>query len=131
MTDRIVVGGIRFHARHGATRIEREMGVRYSVSVVMERDLSGSMRSDALADTVDYARVHQVVLEVARHNSFHLMETLAGQVASRLLADFPIDAVRVKVRKETPVLDGIVDWVGVDISRRRGEPIPEPPVASG
>lgn len=126
MTDRVVVGGIRFHARHGATRIEREMGVRYSVTVIMERDLSTSMRSDALADTVDYARVHAVVLDVARRNSFHLMETLAGQVAAELLSAFSIEAVRVRVRKETPVLDGIVDWVGVDIRRRRGDPLPEP-----
>ena len=124
MTDRIIVSGIRFHARHGATRIEREIGVRYFVTVEMEKDLNPSMTSDALEDTVDYATVHQVVLEVARRNSFYLLETLAGEVAGQLLASFPIDAVRVEVRKETPLLEGIVDWVGVDIRRQRGEVIP-------
>lgn len=124
MTDRIIVSGIRFHARHGATRIEREMGVRYFVTVEMEKDLSPSMASDALADTVDYAVVHEVVLDVARRNSFYLLETLAGEVAGQLLASFAIDAVRVQVRKETPLLEGIVDWVGVDITRRRGDVLP-------
>ncbi len=125
MPDRIIVSGIRFHARHGATRIEREIGVRYFVTVEMEKDLNPSMASDALADTVDYAVVHDVVLDVARSNSFYLLETLAGEVARRLLSQFSIAAVRVQVRKETPVLDGIVDWVGVDIERRQGDLIPE------
>ena len=129
MSDRITVRGIRFHARHGATRVEREVGVRYSVTVDLERDLTGSMRTDALADTVDYAEVHRVVLEVARRHSFHLLETLAGQVAAALLALFPVDAVRIRLRKETPVLDGIVDSVGVDIRRSRGEAIPPPPAS--
>ena len=124
MADRIIVSGIRFHARHGATRIEREIGVRYFVTVEMEKDLGTSMASDALADTVDYAEVHKVVLDVARRNSFYLLETLAGEVAGHLLAAFPIDAIRVQVRKETPLLEGIVDWVGVDITRRRGDAIP-------
>ena len=126
MPDRIIVSGIRFHARHGATRLEREIGVRYFVTVEMEKDLHRSMTSDKLEDTVDYGRVHQVVLDMARHNSFYLLETLAGQVADHLLEAFPVEAVRVEVRKETPVLDGIVDWVGVDISRRRGERKPGP-----
>ncbi|TDI47221.1 MAG: dihydroneopterin aldolase [Acidobacteria bacterium] len=124
MTDRIIVSGIRFHARHGATRLEREIGVRYFVSVEMEKDLHTSMASDSLEDTVDYAKVHQVVLEVARSEPFYLLETLAGEVAGRLLANFPILAVHVEIRKETPVLDGIVDWVGVKIERRQGDKIP-------
>lgn len=126
MTDRIIVSGIRFHARHGATRIEREIGVRYFVTVEMEKNLDRSMTSDQLEDTVDYGQVHGVVMEVARGNSFYLLEALAGEVAARLLAQFPILAVRVQVRKETPVLDGIVDWVGVDIERRQGDPLLQP-----
>jgi dihydroneopterin aldolase len=127
MADRIIVSGIRFHARHGATRIEREIGVRYFVTVEMEKDLTSSMSTDTLADTVDYGKVHDVVMDVARSNSFYLLETLAGQVAARLLESFPIEAVKVQVRKETPVLDGIVDWVGVEIERRRGDALPERP----
>ncbi|MFQ5767104.1 MAG: dihydroneopterin aldolase [Acidobacteriota bacterium] len=127
MVDKIIVSGIRFHARHGATRFERELGVRYVLTVEMEKDLTESMSTDSLASTIDYSKVHQIVLEVSRTNSFYLIETLAGQVVARLLECFPIDAVRVQVRKETPVLDGIVDSVGVDIRRRRGDPMPVAP----
>lgn len=119
--DRIIVSGIRFHARHGASRLEREIGVRYSVTLEMSKDLDAAIASDSLAATVDYSRVHATVLDVARSNSFQLMETLAGHLATRLLADFAIDEIRIQIRKETPVLDGIVDWVGVELVRRRQE----------
>lgn len=124
MPDRIIVSGIRFHARHGASRLEREIGVRYSVTVEMTRDLSAAIHTDRLEDTVDYAKVHKVVLDVARENSFQLMERLAGQLVTTLLDGFEIDEIRIRIRKETPVLEGIVDWVGVDITRRR-KPRPE------
>ena len=130
MKDRVIVHGIRFHARHGATRLEREIGVRYSVTVEMTKDLTSAIRSDSLRDTVDYARVHAVVLEVARQNSFQLMEALAGQLTARLLEDFSVDEVQIQIRKETPVLEGIVDWVGVEITRRRDDPLPGPTTAS-
>jgi hypothetical protein len=35
------------------------------------------------------------------------------------LAAFAVDSVTVRVRKETPVLDGIVDAVGVQMTRAR------------
>ena len=122
MQDRIIVSGIRFHARHGASRLAREIGGRYSVTVEMARDLTAAIRTDRLEDTVDYAKVHAVFLEVARENSFQLMERLAGQLVTTLLEGFDIDEIRIRIRKETPVLEGIVDWVGVDITRRRETP---------
>ena len=39
MEGKILVSGIKFHGYHGLTRIEREIGVRYSVDVEMTCDL--------------------------------------------------------------------------------------------
>jgi dihydroneopterin aldolase len=36
-----------------------------------------------------------------------------------LFEQFPAQNITVKIRKETPVLDGIVDSVGVELSRSR------------
>ena len=38
-----------------------------------------------------------------------------------LFEEFEADRIGVKVRKETPVLDGIVDSVGVEIERERDQ----------
>ncbi len=120
MTDRIIVGGIKFHAYHGLTRLEREVGVRCSIDVEMAADLSPAIASDRLADTIDYREVHRLVLEIGQdRNSFHLIESVAGRIAEEILARFSIEEVTVRVRKETPIIDGIVDYIGVEVTRKR------------
>ena len=119
MADRIFVEGIKFHGFHGLTKLERQVGVRFSVDVVLELDLEKSGRSDRMADTLDYARVHKKVIEVGRGRSYKLLEAFARQLLDEILAEFPVERATVTVRKETPVLDGIVDAVGVAMSRER------------
>ncbi len=119
-SDRIIVGGIKFHAYHGFTKLEREVGVRCSIDVEMVKDLSEAIRSDNLSTTVDYRSVHGLVLEIGREGrSFHLIESLAGRIAEEILKRFAVLEVTVRVRKETPLLDGIVDYVGVEVTRER------------
>lgn len=117
MTDQIFVEGIKFHGFHGLTKLERQVGVRLSVDVTIEMDLEKSGRSDRMIDTVDYALVHRKVIEVGRGKSYKLLETFALKLLDEFLAEFAVDRVTVRVRKETPVLDGIVDAVGVQMSR--------------
>src|SRR5262245_34692643 len=119
MADRIFVEGIKFHGFHGLTRLERQVGVRLSVDVEIEMDLEKSGRSDRMADTLDYAKVHKTVIEVGRGRSYKLLEAFARQLLDEFLQDGRIDRVTVRVRKETPVLDGIVDAVGVQMTRAR------------
>ncbi len=124
MPDRIFVEGIKFHGYHGLTRLERQVGVRLSVDVILERDLGQSSRSDRISETVDYRKVHARVLEIGRGRSHKLLESFAAEVLDALIGEFEAVSVTVRVRKETPVLDGIVDAVGVEMTRRRGGEIP-------
>ena len=126
MPDKILLEGIRFHGFHGLTRMEREMGVRYSVDVEMTADLSAAARNDRISDTIDYRKVHHLVVEIGRRESYKLIETLAAHLAEEILSKFPVQAVCVRVRKETPVLDGIVDAVGVETERKRADSPPSP-----
>lgn len=117
MGDRIFLEGIRFHGFHGLTRMEREVGVRLVVDVSLELELERSGRSDSVKETVDYRKVHRRVVEVGRGSSHKLLESFAVTLLDVLCDDFPAERITVKVRKETPVLDGIVDSVGVELSR--------------
>jgi len=119
MSDQIFVEGIKFHGFHGLTKLERQVGVRLSVDITLELDLERSGRSDRMADTLDYALVHKKVIEVGRGKSYRLLETFARTLLDDLLAAFPVERATVRVRKETPVLDGIVDAVGVQMTRSR------------
>ena len=119
MTDQIFVEGIKFHGFHGLTKLERQVGVRLSVDVTLEMDLTTSGRSDRMSDTIDYALVHKKVIEVGRGQSYKLLETFVLKLLDEFLEAFDVDRVTVRVRKETPVLDGIVDAVGVQMTRAK------------
>ena len=116
---KILVGGIKFHGYHGLTRIEREIGVRYSVDVDLDCDLEAAAASDQVKDTIDYRAVHHTVVEIGRKGSYRLIETLAAKIADAMLARTKAAAVTVRVLKETPILDGIVDSVSVELRRER------------
>ena len=121
MADRIFIEGIKFHGFHGLTRLERQVGIRLAVDVTLDADLERSGRSDRVGDTLDYRKVHERVLEIGRGRSHKLLESFAMTLIDALLEEFPADRVHVRVRKETPVLNGIVEAVGVEMSRDRSE----------
>ncbi len=121
MTGRITVSGIRFHAYHGLTKLERQVGVRHCVDVILTADVAAAAESDRIEDTIDYRQIHDLVVRVGRQNSFHLIETLAARICKEILEQHPCEKVEVAVRKETPVLDGILDSVGVGLEMSRSD----------
>ena len=125
MSDRIFVEGIKFHGYHGLTRLERQIGVRLSVDVSLWMDLERSARSDKVRYTLDYRKVHERVVEIGRGSSHKLLESFVAAVLDVLFEEFKADRISVRVRKETPVLDGIVDSVGVELERGREEWTPK------
>jgi dihydroneopterin aldolase len=119
--DRIFVEGIKFHGFHGLTRLERQVGVRLAVDVTLETSLERSGATDRVSETIDYRKVHQRVVELGRGTSHKLLESFAYVLIRDLFERFSAERITVRVRKETPVLDGIVDAVGVVMSRDRAE----------
>jgi len=115
--DRIILQGIRFYGHHGVTEAERELGQRFQVDVELHLDLRRAGGSDTLSATVDYAEVHQAVVEVGTKERFHLLETLAERIARTLLERFPVKEVKVRAAKPSPPIQGELQLVGVEIVR--------------
>ncbi len=110
---------MRFYGQHGLTKAEQAVGAWFSVDTEMTLDLASAAVSDELSATVDYGRVVHRIVEIGTHNRVNLLERLAGLIAEALLREFPISQVRVKVRKLTPPLEGLVGTPGVELTRRR------------
>lgn len=119
MSDRIILRGAEFFARHGVRAAEREVGNRFVVDVALETDTRAAAAQDDLAKTISYADVYRVVRDLVQNESHQLLETLAERLAAELLARFPTAGVQVRVLKRSPPLDGIVDSAGVEIHRSR------------
>ena len=119
-SDRIVLEGMRFYGFHGVNPEERVLGQEYLVDVTVELDLRSAGGSDRLEDTISYARVYRAVREVMEGEPYNLLEAAAQSIADRVLKDFPVDSVGVRVKKPHPPIRGsIIENATVEIFRRR------------
>jgi dihydroneopterin aldolase len=117
MRDRILIHGIQFHGHHGVHEEERKLGQRFIVDVELRLDLREAGRSDDLAASVDYARVHALVVEIGTREQFRLLEALAARIASAIRGAFPVRQVTVRAAKPSPPIAGVVGGVSVEITR--------------
>lgn len=70
--------------------------------------------------TVDYESVYAFLFKTATEKKYYLLEALANAIATGLLAAFPaIVDVTVRVRKPHPPVKGVVDYVEVEITKKR------------
>ena len=118
--DRIVLEGMRFYGFHGVNPEERALGQEYLVDLTVEMDLGRAGQSDRLEDTISYARIYRAVRDVMEGEPRNLLEAAAQSIADRVLSDFPVDAVSVRVKKPHPPIRGsIIESATVEIFRRR------------
>ena len=120
--DRLSLLGMRFEAMHGVLDSERVDPQPFEVDLVLHADLSDAGRTDALADTVDYRGLHELVDSIVMGPSFNLIEGLADAIArAELTATDPrlVGAVEVRVRKPEAPLPGELDTVEAALLRRR------------
>jgi dihydroneopterin aldolase len=120
MTDRIVLAGMVFLARHGVNEWEKVEEQRFEVDVELAVDTKPAAATDDLAKTVDYRGVRETVRSIVEGASVDLIETLAGSIAAKLLAaDSIVDEVVVRVRKPDVDLGGPLEYAGVEVRRVR------------
>ena len=120
VNDRIILQGMRFYGYHGVNPEEKAQGQSYLVDLEAEVDLAQSGYTDALDDTVSYTHLYRAIRAIMEGPSRNLLERLAQEIADRLLADFPLEAVTVTVKKPNPpIKDSFIDCAAVRIHRRR------------
>ncbi|HWB23424.1 MAG TPA: dihydroneopterin aldolase [Gaiellaceae bacterium] len=110
--------GLAIFGHHGAGEEERDRGQVFLYDLELEVGERGL--SDRIEDAVDYRDVASATKEVSESHRFHLLEALAPAVADALVARFPVEWVRVRVRKPEVRPIGLeVEYSGVTVERRR------------
>lgn len=118
--DCIILEGMAFYGYHGVASAERTLGQRLLVDVEAFLNLAAAGASDNLKDTVSYDDLYQVVKNVLEGEPRNLLETLASDIAQRILREFPVSKVSVKVWKVNPPIQGAqLSGAGVRITRSR------------
>jgi dihydroneopterin aldolase len=119
MHDQIELRGLVAEGYCGALPHEQEEVQPLEVDLDVALPLTTPGASDALADTVDYGALCDMVERVITTERFTLLERLATRIADEVLADARVDAVTVWVRKLRPPVPQELRTSGVRITRSR------------
>jgi dihydroneopterin aldolase len=99
----ILLNRIEFEGRHGATAVERRSTRRFEVDIELDAELTAATRSDRLADTIDYSRVAEVIVDIGVGEPHRLLESLARRMCEAVHVRFPmVSRLRLELRKLNP-----------------------------
>ena len=98
----VIVSGIGFEGRHGATAPERQTTRRFEVDVEIETSFEAAELSDRLTDTIDFRDISEVVVSLGTGEPHHLLESLARRMVAGLAARAPKARIRLELRKISP-----------------------------
>ncbi|KAL5171714.1 Dihydroneopterin aldolase 1 [Glycine soja] len=120
--DKLTQRGLSFFGFHGALPEERNLGQKFLVDVDAWMDLKAAGKSDHLSDTVSCTDIYAIAKEILEGSPHILVESVAQKIAVTTLTNHnQISAVRVKVKKPHVAVRGPVDYLGVEIFRRRSD----------
>jgi 7,8-dihydroneopterin aldolase/epimerase/oxygenase len=117
--DRIFLRGLTTQCIIGFMDWERLTPQTVVLDLEMPCDCAHAARTDNVADTVDYKRVAKRVLAWVAESKFQLVESLAHELALVLLAEFPLQWIRISINKPGAISHS--RDVGVSIERRRSD----------
>ncbi|KAG2390136.1 Dihydroneopterin aldolase [Vigna angularis] len=111
---------LTFHGFHGAKPEERKLGHKFVVDIDAWMDLATAGKIGHLSNTVSYTTIYNIVKEVLEGSPHNLLESVAQKIAITTLTNHKETfVVRVKVEKPHVAVQGPVDYLGIEIHKRR------------
>ncbi len=116
MTHTIEVNGIKLYGFHGCLEEEGLIGGNYVVDISLTTDFQVAAETDTLENTIDYVIVNQIVKK-----EMAIRSKLIEHVGHRILLGLKnsienMHAVRIKITKICPPINGDVDNVAIIIA---------------
>ena len=109
-----------FYAFHGVTGGEQDLGGKYEVDMAAHIDFKEATDNDLLEKTLNYEEVYNIIKDTVCECKFMLIETVCYNIVELLFEEFPyIERLQVNVRKYSPPLKGVVDFVEAEIIKDR------------
>ena len=115
--DRIRIKNLKIPARHGVYEFEKDKEGLFELDIEMYTDLSLPGSSDDLTDTVNYDEAVSLITEIFTEKEYNLIEAVGETICSRLLQQYPIQKVRIKIRKPHAPIMANLDTVEVELTR--------------
>lgn len=114
---KIYIAGLEVDTLIGVYDWERERTTQLLLDVTLDVDLQAAMQSDDVADTVDYAKVAECIVQVGKESTFELLEAFGSKVMNSVLESFPANGITLKIVK--PNILPNARTVAVEMSKER------------
>jgi len=115
--DVVFIEALKVDTVIGVYEWEKTIQQTLQFDIEMRTDTRQAAQIDDLSKTVDYAEVADDVVRLSKQNQVELIETVAEMVADKILKDYPVESVKVTLRKLGAVAS--TASVGVIIERHR------------
>ena len=115
----ITIVDLEVFYRVGITDEERSRPQRLLLTVDMKYDFSSAAVSGRLGRTIDYAEVAKQLFKLGEHRNWRLIESVAADIANRVLSEFRPESVTVEVKK---FVIPEARYVSVSLTRQRLAP---------
>ncbi|MCL2366180.1 MAG: 2-amino-4-hydroxy-6-hydroxymethyldihydropteridine diphosphokinase [Oscillospiraceae bacterium] len=116
--DKINIKNLEVYAYHGVYPEEKKRGQVFVISAVLYTDLSAAGKTDDLTKTLDYGEISRQIKSFVMESQFDLIETVAQQLAERLLLQYPtLDKVWLEIKKPNAPLELSLETVSVEVER--------------
>ncbi len=117
--DKIIAKGLSYLGCHGILPAEKEIPQEFIVDLELWLDLHPAAAADDIKKTVDYDRLFHEVGQIVEKKSFHLIETLAENIAGYILDNYSVEAVEIAVYKPQAPVKGNFEYFAVKMIRFR------------
>lgn len=101
--DIVYIHDLRIDTVIGIFDWERRVKQTVSLDLEMGTDVRAAAASDAIEDALDYKAVAKRLIEFVGTSEYHLVETLAEQVATILREEFGVSWLRLRINKKGAV----------------------------
>ena len=113
--DIVYITGLEFDAVIGVYDWERNIRQTLVLDLEMASDIRRGAATDAIQDALDYAAISEAVGALVSGSSYQLIESVAEAVAARVMTEFSVPWLRLRVSKPGAV--ATAQDVGVIIER--------------
>ena len=117
--DVIRLKNMIFYAHHGYYEAGGELGQKFEVDMEIRCDFAEAAASDDLKKTIDYRKIYRLAKDIFENTKFKLIETVAERIAIKILELPGIQNVLIRVRKPHVPLNGLLDYVEIEIFREK------------
>ncbi len=111
----IILKNIIVYGFHGVHQEEKTLGQRFEIDLEYRLANPPFPWKDEERATVSYVNAHKIVSRVCAEKSFNLIETLGNRIIEEMRSRYSIDLIIVRVRKPSVPIQGILDYVEVEV----------------